>query len=202
MAGEWSVNWLNCRVGDRGTNRSNYGTVWTETTDLAGYSKLTHLEFVAFLRKNLFPHLEDFFPNRSQAFDPKSIFLRERKGERRCLKTPIKVWRNDESEKYNDRWFQHVQRVARCIKKRKGERKKSSHYKKAGINYHHHVYIPLSFSSVPQVTSKNLTQPRVGVIKFPSSDSSGILRFFHPTDESRGHRCRSKIDFPYEITIE
>lgn len=114
--------------------------------------------------------------------------------------------RRNESEKCNDRWFQHVQRVARCIKKRKGERKKSSHYKKADINYHHHVCanIPLSFSSVPQVTSKNLTQPRVGarVIKFPSSDSSGILRFFHPTDESRGHRYRSKIDFPYEITIE
>lgn len=63
VAGEWSVNWLNCRVRDRGTNRSNYGTVWTETTDLAGYSKLIHLEFVAFPRKNLFLHLEDeFFP--------------------------------------------------------------------------------------------------------------------------------------------
>lgn len=72
----------------------------------------------------------------------------ERKG-KRCLKT--RDTRNYETEKfrYNDRWFQHVQRVARVyIKKR--EREKSSHWrdKKAGINYHH-VYVPLSFSQRP-----------------------------------------------------
>lgn len=80
------------------------------------------------------------------------------------------------------------------LKKRK--KKLDVPIKKAGINYHHHVCarVPLSFSL--ECNSKlfrfeNLYQSRRTRIELNSQALPGF-----PIDESRGHRYRSKIDFP------